>query len=124
MKGKSIKTNKNMQNEPNLRQNQTFITTMNIMSYNEKIKLDTWSKRTQTKPILPALNYPHRLISLIKLSKRYCESCGPGEASGWYWTEKAESFFHRMPSTVLSFKFTCVNSISLIFSDFISTQKP
>jgi hypothetical protein len=24
------------------------------MNYNEKMKLDTWSKRTQTKPILPA----------------------------------------------------------------------
>jgi hypothetical protein len=24
------------------------------MNYSEKIKMDTWSKRTQTKPILPA----------------------------------------------------------------------
>jgi hypothetical protein len=24
------------------------------MSYSEKLKLDTWSKRTQTNPILPA----------------------------------------------------------------------
>jgi hypothetical protein len=25
------------------------------MNYSEKCKLDTWSKRTQTKPILPAM---------------------------------------------------------------------
>jgi hypothetical protein len=43
--------NKNMPNEPNLRQSQIFITAMNTTSYNEKSKLDTWSKQTQTKPI-------------------------------------------------------------------------
>jgi hypothetical protein len=44
-----------MQNEPNLKQSQIFITSIKTMSYNEKSKLDTWSKRTQTKPILPAI---------------------------------------------------------------------
>jgi hypothetical protein len=29
-----------------------FITLVSTMNYNEKVALDTWSKRTQTKPIL------------------------------------------------------------------------
>ena len=32
-----------------------FITVISTMNYNEKMKLDTWSKRTQTKPILPVI---------------------------------------------------------------------
>src|SRR5438874_2496809 len=28
------------------------------------------------------------------------ESCGPGEASGWYWTQKTGLFLCRIPSTV------------------------
>jgi hypothetical protein len=54
-----------MQNEPNFSKSQMFITLTVIMNCNEKCKLDTWSKRTQsnpiygepvepTKPILPA----------------------------------------------------------------------
>ncbi len=43
-----------MRNEPNLRQSQIFTTIVSTISYNEKLKLDTWSKRTQTKPILVA----------------------------------------------------------------------
>jgi hypothetical protein len=43
-----------MRNEPNFSKSQIFITSMKTMSYNEKSELDTWSKRTQTKPILPA----------------------------------------------------------------------
>jgi hypothetical protein len=43
-----------MQNEPNFKKSQMFITTISTTSYNEKLKLDTWSKRTQTNPILPA----------------------------------------------------------------------
>jgi hypothetical protein len=31
-----------------------FITAALATGYNEKMELDTWSKRTQTKPILPA----------------------------------------------------------------------
>ena len=56
------------------------------------------------------------VIKFINSEKRYAESCGPGDASGWYWTEKAPSSLHRMPSTVLSFKFTCVNSTFLFWS--------
>ncbi len=44
-----------MPNEPNLGQSQIFIIPLYITSYSEKCKLDTWSKRTQTKPILPAI---------------------------------------------------------------------
>jgi hypothetical protein len=32
-----------------------FITSINTTTYNEKATMDTWSKRTQTKPILPAI---------------------------------------------------------------------
>jgi hypothetical protein len=44
-----------MQNEPNFSKSQIFITASSTRNYNEKCKLDTWSKRTQTKPILPAM---------------------------------------------------------------------
>ncbi len=43
-----------MQNEPNFSKSQMFINAVKGMNYSEKCKLDTWSKRTQTKPILPA----------------------------------------------------------------------
>jgi hypothetical protein len=43
-----------MRNEPNFSKSQIFITIITTTSYNEKSKLDTWSKRTQTNPILPA----------------------------------------------------------------------
>ncbi len=46
--------NKNMQNKPNFSKSQIFITLPNTMSYSKKMKLDTWSKQTQTKPNLPA----------------------------------------------------------------------
>ena len=48
----SIKKELIMQNEPNLRKSQMFITSMKTRDYNEKMKLDTWSKRTQSNPIL------------------------------------------------------------------------
>jgi len=41
-----------MQNEPNFPKSQMFITLISTMNYNEKLTMDTWSKRTQTKPIL------------------------------------------------------------------------
>jgi hypothetical protein len=44
-----------MRNEPNFQKSQMFITVVSTRNYNEKCELDTWSKRTQTKPILPAL---------------------------------------------------------------------
>jgi hypothetical protein len=43
-----------MQNEPNFSKSQIFITLVSTKNYNEKVALDTWSKRTQTNPILPA----------------------------------------------------------------------
>jgi hypothetical protein len=36
------------------------------MSYNEKSKLDTWSKQTQTKPILPAM--AGKIAPLLRMS--------------------------------------------------------
>ncbi len=41
-----------MQNEPNFQKSQMFITVILTTNYSEKSTLDTWSKRTQTKPIL------------------------------------------------------------------------
>jgi hypothetical protein len=44
-----------MRNEPNFQKSQMLVTAISTMNYSEKMKLDTWSKRTQTKPILPAI---------------------------------------------------------------------
>jgi hypothetical protein len=41
-----------MRNKPNFQKSQIFITAISTMDYSEKMKLDTWSKQTQTKPIL------------------------------------------------------------------------
>ncbi len=43
-------------------------------------------------------------ISARKRSNRCSESCGPGVASGWYWTEKAWRAGDARPSTVPSFR--------------------
>jgi hypothetical protein len=58
-----------MQNEPNLGQSQIFITSIKTTSYNKKTKLDTWSKRTQTKPILSAVAPVLRSFSEKGLAK-------------------------------------------------------
>ena len=44
-----------MQNEPNFQKSQMFITVISTTIYSEKMKLDTWSKRTQTNPNLSAV---------------------------------------------------------------------
>jgi hypothetical protein len=44
-----------MRNKANFRKSQMFITAIPTMIYSEKMKLDTWSKQTQTKPNLPAI---------------------------------------------------------------------
>src|SRR4030042_6279283 len=57
-----------MRNEPNLRQSQIFITAIITMTCNEKRKLDTWSKRTQTNPIYSELvesTYPNPSSCLL-----------------------------------------------------------
>jgi len=41
-----------MQNEPNFRKSRMFITVISTTNYNEKVALDSWSKRTQTNPNL------------------------------------------------------------------------
>jgi hypothetical protein len=43
-----------MRNEPNFPKSQMVVTLVLTTNYNEKTTLDTWSKQTQTKPILPA----------------------------------------------------------------------
>ena len=43
-----------MRNEPNFQKSQMIVTLAITIDYNEKSELDTWSKRTQTNPILPA----------------------------------------------------------------------
>jgi hypothetical protein len=44
-----------MQNKANFRKSQMFITLISTTNYNEKYAMDTWSKQTQTKPILLSL---------------------------------------------------------------------
>ena len=44
-----------MQNEPNFRKSRMFITVISTTNYNEKVALDSWSKRTQTNPNLSAV---------------------------------------------------------------------
>ncbi len=39
-----------MQNKANFQKSQMFITSMKTTNYNEKMKMDTWSKRTQSNP--------------------------------------------------------------------------
>jgi hypothetical protein len=39
-----------MPNEPNFLKSQIFITSINTINCSEKMKLDTWSKQTQTNP--------------------------------------------------------------------------
>jgi hypothetical protein len=62
-----------MQNEPNFQKSQMFITIVSTMNYSEKSKLDTWSKRTQTKPILKSASATIKLLTylLINLINRY-----------------------------------------------------
>src|ERR1700722_4228499 len=49
-------------------------------------------------------------ISSANSPNRYLASCGPGPASGWYWTEKAGRSRQEMPSITPSFKLTWVTS--------------
>ncbi len=43
-----------MRNEPNFQKVKRVVTQVLITNYNEKLTMDTWSKRTQTNPIYPA----------------------------------------------------------------------
>src|SRR5918996_1966056 len=58
-------------------------------------------------------------ISARNRSNRYRESCGPGAASGWYWTENAGTSSSRSPSSVPSFRFQCVSAArpKAVFTD-------
>ncbi len=47
-----------MQNKPNLQKSQMFITAVKTTNYSEKLKMDTWSKRTQTNPTCSELVEP------------------------------------------------------------------
>jgi hypothetical protein len=44
-----------MRNKANFSKSQMFITVILTTNYNEKLKLDTWSKQTQSKPNLPTI---------------------------------------------------------------------
>jgi hypothetical protein len=47
-----------MRNEPKFPKSQMFITLVKTSNYSEKMKLDTWPKQTQTKPIYSELVEP------------------------------------------------------------------
>lgn len=57
-----------------------------------------------------AINRQPRPIMARNRSKAGSASCGPGAASGWYCREKAGTFRASRPSTVPSFRLTCVIS--------------
>jgi len=53
--------------------------------------------------VLPALPRPlHAAIRSRNRSNKYSESCGPGPASGWYWTVPPRTSSRVSPSTVRS----------------------
>jgi hypothetical protein len=56
-----------MRNKANFKKSQMVVTSVLTRNYNENPTLDTWSKQTQTKPILPAY-----MAGKIALS----EACG------------------------------------------------
>jgi hypothetical protein len=55
-----------MPNKANFSKSQMFITVVSTMNCNEKMKLDTWSKRTQTKPNLPASSWIPAFAGMTK----------------------------------------------------------
>jgi hypothetical protein len=55
-----------MQNKANFQKSQMFITTIITTNYNEKWTMDTWSKQTQSKPILPAM--AGKIAPLLRMS--------------------------------------------------------
>jgi hypothetical protein len=54
-----------MQNKANFSKSQMLITATLATNYSEKCKLDTWSKRTQTKPISEGTTYSRQVRELI-----------------------------------------------------------
>jgi len=60
-----------MQNEPNFQKSQMFITVISAMNYNEKMTMDTWLKRTQTKPIYSELACPELAEWVEPISNRH-----------------------------------------------------
>jgi hypothetical protein len=62
-----------------------FISSIKTRNYNEKFTLDTWSKRTQSKPILPAMAgkiAPLFRMSFILMGPTYSELARPELACG------------------------------------------
>ena len=57
-----------MRNEPDFSKSQMFITLIRTTNYNKKWTMDTWSKRTQTNPNLPATPFGGRTQFMV--SKR------------------------------------------------------
>jgi hypothetical protein len=55
-----------MRNEPNFSKSQIFVTLIKTTNYSKKCKLDTWSKRTQTKPILSAAQADKIALSVVE----------------------------------------------------------
>jgi hypothetical protein len=76
-----------MQNEPNFQKSQMFITLISTTNYNEKSKMDTWSKQTQTKPICSELACPERgrrvepILSAEALAKADSKGGQAGQAN-------------------------------------------
>ena len=56
-----------MRNEPNFQKSQMLVTLLNKTNYNEKMKLDTWSKQTQTNPNLLLIS-ADSAVSAVRLT--------------------------------------------------------
>jgi hypothetical protein len=69
--------NKNMPNKAIFQKSQMFITAITTRNYNEKREMNTWSKQTQSKPILPA-----RVACKIALPVRHSLSDGGSAVEG------------------------------------------
>src|SRR5437773_10031815 len=67
---------------------------------------------------------PLRAIRSVNRWKRWLASCGPGEASGWYCTEKTGHSRCRRPSQVVSLRFVWVGSQPSRDTDSGPTAKP
>ena len=74
-----------------------------------------WNRTSETFVPLSGASIGALFLDQLALNreKKYDASGGPGAASGWYCTLKMGNSLCRMPSTVPSFRLTCVISIVL-----------
>jgi RNA polymerase sigma-70 factor, ECF subfamily len=77
-----------MRNKPNFPKSQMFIKVVSTTNYNEKWTMDTWSKQTQTNPILPA--------PLFRVSFTLMGSASGGGVKRWNLFYGSSDFYNRI----------------------------